>query len=53
MKDWNAVSDDAFRAEMREFIEKNYPEKLRFFPLRPRWAVIKPWIMRLDRKSVV
>lgn len=47
MKDWNAVSDDAFRAEMREFIEKNYPEKLRFFPLRPRWAVIKPWIMRL------
>ena len=51
MQDWNAMSDDAFKAEMRRFIEQNYPEELRFYPLRPRWAVIKPWVMRLVEKG--
>ena len=51
MENWNAISDDVFRREVRRFIEQNYPEELRFFPLRPRWAVVKPWVMRLVEKG--
>lgn len=51
MKDWNAMSDDAFRLEVREFVEKNFPPALKFCPTRPRWADIKPWIMRLVEKG--
>ncbi len=50
MEDWNAMSDDAFRGEVRRFTEQNYPEELRFLP-RPRWALIKPWIMKLVEKG--
>lgn len=50
MENWNAMSDDAFRSEARRFIEQNYPEELRFVP-RPRWALIKPWVMKLVEKG--
>ncbi len=51
MENWNAMSDDDFRREVREFVEQNFPLELKFFPLRPRWAAIKPWVMRLVEKG--
>lgn len=30
-RDMNALGDDEFRAEIREWVEANYPEELRFF----------------------
>lgn len=50
MENWNAMSDDAFRCEVRRFIEQNYPSELRYQP-RPRWAMIKPWVMKLVEKG--
>ena len=32
--DYNAMDDDAFRAEARAFFESEYPENLRFLPRR-------------------
>jgi len=51
MGNWNAMSDDDFRREVREFVEQNFPLELKFFPLRPRWVAIKPWVMRLVEKG--
>jgi len=51
MKDWNAVSDEEFREEIREYVEQHFPPALKFLPTRPRWAEIKPWIMRLVEKG--
>lgn len=51
MENWNAMSDDAFRREVRQFVERNFPAELKFYPLRPRWAAIKPWIMKLVEKG--
>ena len=51
MENWNAMSDDAFRREVHQFVERNFPAELKFYPLRPRWAAIKPWIMKLVEKG--
>lgn len=51
MHDWNNMSDDDFRKEVRRFIEQNYPQDLRFLPHRPRFSVIKPWLMLLVEKG--
>lgn len=51
MDNWNAMSDDAFRREVRRFIEQNYPEELRFLPHRPLWTATKAWAMRLVEKG--
>ena len=51
MNRWNSMSDDAFRKEVREFAEANFPPALKFYPLRPRWEEIKPWVMRLVDKG--
>ena len=51
MQDWNAMSDDEFRRMVRRFIEQNYPEELRFLPLRPTWPEIRPWVMKLVDKG--
>jgi alkylation response protein AidB-like acyl-CoA dehydrogenase len=42
-KDYNALSDDAFRAEVRAFVEARYPEALRFLPRRVRMSEIRGW----------
>lgn len=49
--DWNAIDDDKFLHEVREFVEQNYPSALRFLSRRPRWHEIKPWIMSLVQKG--
>ena len=51
MTDWNAMSDDAFRAEVRAFFEQNYPEELRYILRRARWAEMKDWWRRLYEKG--
>jgi alkylation response protein AidB-like acyl-CoA dehydrogenase len=42
-KDYNALSDDAFRSEVRAFVEARYPEALRFLPRRVRMSEIRGW----------
>ena len=51
MTDWNAMSDEAFRAEVRAFFEQNYPETLRYILRRARWAEMKDWWGRLYEKG--
>ena len=51
MTDWNAISDEAFRKEVRSFFETAYPEELRFLPRRLRWHECKPWYLTLARKG--
>ena len=46
-RDWNALSDDAFRELVREEIERHYPERLRFVPGWSTWAEQAEWIERL------
>ena len=41
--DYNAVSDDAFRNEVRSFFEARYPENLRFLPRRVKMSEIQGW----------
>ncbi|MCI3952406.1 MAG: mmgC12, partial [Burkholderiales bacterium] len=49
--DYNAVSDDAFRREVRAFLEENYPQDLRYVLRRVRWAEIKDWWRTLYEKG--
>jgi len=49
--DFNAMSDEAFRAEAREFFEKDYPEDLRFMPRRLTWGESKDWWIKLSKKG--
>ena len=49
--DYNAMSDGAFRREMRTFFEQNYPENLRFMPRRVRWSEIAGWWRTLYEKG--
>jgi alkylation response protein AidB-like acyl-CoA dehydrogenase len=51
MTDWNALSDEAFRKEVREFFDANYPQALRFLPRRLRWAECKDWYRTLSRQG--
>ncbi len=51
MTDWNAMSDEAFRKEVRSFFESSYPAELRFLPRRLRWHECKPWYQALYRKG--
>ena len=51
MTDWNAVSDEAFRKEVRAFFDANYPHELRFLPRRLRWAECRDWYLTLSCKG--
>jgi alkylation response protein AidB-like acyl-CoA dehydrogenase len=51
MTDWNALSDESFRKEVRSFFETAYPDELRFLPRRLRWSECKPWYLTLSRKG--
>ena len=53
MTDWNALSDDEFRAEVRGFFEAEYPEELRHLPHRPKFAEIQHWHIKLNAKGWV
>ncbi len=49
--DWNALDDEDFRCQVREFFEAGYPAELRFLPRRLRWAECKPWYLKLSDKG--
>lgn len=49
MTDWNAMSDDTFRAKVRRFLREHYPEEKRFPSRRLRWHEIKEWYFTLAR----
>ncbi len=51
MTEWNALSDDEFRGEVRRFLEEHYPPALRNPPRRLHWPAIKPWYMTLSAKG--
>ncbi|MCB1744106.1 MAG: acyl-CoA dehydrogenase family protein [Gammaproteobacteria bacterium] len=51
MTDWNALSDDRFRTEVRDFFEANYPRALRFLPRRLRWDECRDWYLCLSRQG--
>jgi alkylation response protein AidB-like acyl-CoA dehydrogenase len=51
MQDWNALSDEVFRKEVRSFFETAYPDELRFLPRRLRWSECKPWYLMLSNKG--
>ena len=51
MTDWNAMSDEAFRKEVRAFFQTAYPDELRFLPRRLRWSECKSWYLTLARKG--
>ncbi|MBE9603646.1 acyl-CoA dehydrogenase family protein [Acetobacteraceae bacterium H6797] len=51
MPDYNSWSDDEFRAEVRRFVEQNYPAEIRNPPKRLHWSENKPWYMILSRKG--
>ena len=49
--DYNALTDEAFRMEVRSFFERNYPADLRFLSRRAHWDEIRGWYMTLYRKG--
>jgi hypothetical protein len=53
MTDYNAFSDEAFRAEVRHFVESEYPRELRNPPHRLHWEQGLPWFKKLQAKGWV
>ena len=51
MTDWNALTDDQFRTELREFFAAQYPKALRFLPRRLRWAECREWYRALSKQG--
>ncbi|AHV93540.1 acyl-CoA dehydrogenase [Bordetella holmesii] len=48
-KDYNAMSDEAFRQRVRGFLREHYPQALRHVPRRLRLAEVREWYMTLSR----
>ncbi len=49
--DWNAMTDDAFRMDLRTWFAQEYPDHLRFLPRRLRWAESHEWWVKLSKKG--
>ena len=49
--DWNTLSDEDFRSQVRAFFRAHYPEHLRYPKTRLRWAQIRDWYLLLSRKG--
>ncbi len=49
--DMNELTDEAFRAEVRSFVQANYPPELRNPAQRLHWEQAKPWYMTLSRQG--
>ncbi len=49
MTDFNAMSDADFRAEVRAFFARHYPQHLRYNLRRARWSEMKDWYLTLLR----
>ena len=53
MTDYNAMKDDDFRNEVRQFFQTEYPEELRNVSHRPMFAEIEGWHKKLHAKGWV
>ena len=53
MTDYNAMNDDDFRNEVRQFFQTEYPEELRNVSHRPMFAEIEDWHKKLHAKGWV
>lgn len=51
MSDWNALSDEDFRARVRAFFAERYPDELRFLPRRLRWHECRNWYRTLSEQG--
>lgn len=51
--DYNVMSDDDFRREVRVFFEAEYPRELRYILRRARWREMKGWWRKLYEKGWV
>lgn len=49
--DFNALSDDAFRGVVRDFVETQYPDIPRFSQRRLRWPEVQSWYGVLSRNG--
>jgi alkylation response protein AidB-like acyl-CoA dehydrogenase len=50
-QDWNALTDEAFRALIRTEFDTHHPLHLRFPPRRLRWAENRDWYLRMAAKG--
>jgi len=50
-RDYNTMTDDEFRAEVRAFVERNYPGELRYILRRATIAEMRGWWTRLYRQG--
>lgn len=50
-RDWNELSDDAFRAIVRADVEQHYPARLRYWPRRILWDEQADWIEHLLERN--
>ena len=48
-KDWNALTDEAFRTAAAEFFATHVPQHLRWLSRRPRWSEVKQWYLTMSR----
>lgn len=49
--DWNSLTDEQFRGQVRLFFEKHYPADLRHLDYYPTWEVIRGWFTTLSRRG--
>jgi alkylation response protein AidB-like acyl-CoA dehydrogenase len=50
-RDYNALTDEDFRREVRAWFEAEYPRELRFLLHRARWLEMRDWWRKLDAKG--
>ena len=50
-QDWNALSDDEFRALVRDDFEQHYPVELRYPSRRLLWSEQSGWYLRMAAKG--
>jgi alkylation response protein AidB-like acyl-CoA dehydrogenase len=50
-RDYNTMSDEDFRREVRAFLEAEYPPHLRFILHRARWHEMKDWWRKLSDRG--
>ena len=50
-RDYNALSDDEFRREVRDFFESEYATALRYIVRRARWHEMREWWRKLHAKG--
>jgi alkylation response protein AidB-like acyl-CoA dehydrogenase len=49
LPDFNAMSDEEFRALARTFFEQHYPQELRYILRRARWSEMQEWYLTLSK----